>query len=264
MMRSASLDTRPREYDPDVRRCVFVCFVACAAPRTRDVTPAPTPHDAGVVTTSSNIEVIPAPPEDSTVASGNVGTWREGGPAPTSPTRPLAVHDEPAPGRSDSDGHIGGYCPPRGRVFDLGGDRALVTREPCSGVTEISIRERAGDRVRERRVADSLLLGVVGQWQIVPLERDRVVMISQGSVTNLQLVDLAATRARWIRMPPELERARGLNVSVAGDKIYVWGGSLEIAVGQSGCGNPRPREAGCDPVAVVKHVPNPKVWVWTR
>lgn len=251
-----------------MRAFVFV-FAACGAPRsgqtTSDVTPAPT-RDAGLVATPSvtaGIDVIPAPPEDSTVTRGDVGRWREGGLPAQSPARPLAVHDEPAPGRTDSAGRIGGYCPPRARVFDLGGDRALVTREPCSGVTEISIRERAGDHVRERRVADSLLLGVVGQWQIIPLDRDRLVMISQGGVTNLQLVDLTTTRARWIRMPPELERARGLNVGVVAGQIYVSGGSLEVGVGQSGCDG-QPPNSGCDPVPIVKHVPNGNVWVWSR
>jgi hypothetical protein len=247
---------------------VLVIAAACAAPRsapsTNVVTPPPT-ADAGVVVNpgaAPGIDVIEAPPHDPTVANGNVGTWRESGAPPKSMTKSLAVRDEPAPGRTDSGGQIFGYCPPRARLFDLGGGRFLVTREPCSGVTEISIRERAGDRLREQRVADSLLLGVVGEWRIVPLDRDRLLMINQRTVTNLQLVDLSTTRARWIRMPVGLERAQGLEVGVFDGKVYVWGGSLEQTVGETGCGTPQPNQ-GCDPVPVTKLVPNRKVWVWS-
>lgn len=245
----------------------MVVIVACGTPRsaptTIDVT-TPPPHDAGAAKTGAtpDIEIIPAPPEDSTVVRGDIGSWTEGGAPPKSTAKPLAVHDEPAPGRYDSGGQIYGYCPPRARVFELGDDRALVTREPCSGVTEISIRERAGERVRERRVADSLLYGVSGEWRVIPLDRGRLLMVSQRSVTNLQLVDLATTRARWIRMPVGLERAQGLAVAVAAGKVYVWGGSLEQTIGQTGCENPQPNQ-GCDPVAITKLAPNRQVWVWS-
>jgi hypothetical protein len=248
---------------------VVVVVVACGAPRSAPnphvVTAAPAP-DAGIVSSpgaTPGIDVVEAPTHDPTVANGNVGTWREGGAPPKSTTKPLAVRDERAPGRTDSGGQIFGYCPPRARLFDLGGDRSLVTREPCSGVTEISIREPTGERVRELRVADSLLLGVVGEWRIVPLDRDRLLMINQHTVTNLQLVDLATKRARWIRMPVGLERAQGLQVGVLDGSVYVWGGSLEQTIGETGCGNPQPNQ-GCDPVPVTKLVPNRKVWVWSH
>ena len=245
---------------------VLLAIIACekpaSAPTTTRIATAPA-HDATVtVGPPLAIEVIPAPHADSTVLSGNVGRWTEVAAAPKSTVKPLAVREEPAPGRTDSGGQIHGYCPPHARVFDLGGDRALVTREPCSGVTEISIREREGDRARERRVADSLLYGVVGEWRIVPLDRDRLLMISQGNVTNLQLVDLVKTRARWIRMPFEIEPARALVVGVSDRKVYVWGGSLQQAIGQTGCENPPPNQ-GCDPVAITKQVPNRKVWAWS-
>jgi hypothetical protein len=248
---------------------LVVAVPSCGAPRTApsaNVVVAPPPaSDVGILSNpgaTPGIFVIEAPPHDPTVARGDVGRWREGGAPPKSTTKPLAVSDEPAPGRTDSGGQIFGYCPPRARIFDLGDARSLVTREPCSGVTEISIRERVGDRLREQRVADSLLLGVVGEWRIVPLARDRLLMISQHTVTNLQLVDLSTTRARWIRMPVGLERAQRLQVGVVDGSVYVWGGSLEQTIGESGCGNPQPNQ-GCDPVPVTKLVPNPKVWVWS-
>ncbi len=87
-------------------------------------------------------------------------------------------------------------------------------------------------------------------------------MISQRSTTNLQLVDLSTTRARWIRMPVDLERAQGLAVGVAGGEPYISGGSLEQALGQTGRDN-RQSNQGCDPIAITKLVPNRKVWVWS-
>ena len=63
-------------------------------------------------------------------------------------------------------------------------------------------------------------------------------------------------------MPVGLERAQGLAVGVADGKVYVWGGSLEQAIGQTGCENPQPNR-GCDPVAITKLAPNRKVWVWS-
>ena len=227
---------------------------------TRTTSGAPPVSDAGaVVTTVEQGPITPAPAHDPTVADGTVGTWKPGTAAPSSPVKPFARREEKAPGRSDSAGQINGYCPPRAYVFEMGDGRALVTREPCSGVTEISIRERTGTRM----VADSLLYGVSGTWSVVRIDRDLVLMISQGTTTNLQLVDLATARARWIRMPNEYERAQGLTVAVAGGAIYLSGGTLEQAIGQQGCGTPQPNQ-GCDPVSIIKRVPNTKVWVWTR
>ncbi len=238
---------------------------ACSRPAsstttTTTSTGAP-PSDAGAVLTSvEQGPITPAPPHDPTVADGTVGTWKPGTTAPSSPVKPFARREETAPGRSDSAGQISGYCPPKANVFEMGDGRALVTREPCSGVTEISIRERTGTRM----VADSLLYGVTGTWSVVRVDRDLVLMISQGTVTNLQLVDLATARARWIRMPNEYERAQGLNVGVAGSAIYLWGGTLEQALGSEGCDGVRQPGQGCDPVPVVRMVPNKKVWVWSR
>lgn len=140
-------------------------------------------------------------------------------------------------------------------MFELGSGQSLVTREPCSGATEITIR----DGKRQRRVADSILYGVVGTWQVQLLDTHRVLMISRGTMTNLQLVDLEAARAHWIRLPENLERSQGLHVANARGEIFVWGGSLEIAIGSEGCENPPP-DIGCDPASIVKSVPNRKVW----
>ena len=236
-------------------------LMACSSPSRPHADIAPprastTAVDAALAEpTSPALEPEPAPPASPSAASGNVGTWREVAKAPRAAGAGVPSRTEPAPGRTDSAGQISGYCPPRAVVFELGNGHSLVTREPCSGVTEITIREGK----RERRVADSILYGVVGTWQVQQLDQNRVLMISQGTTTNLQLVDLAAARARWIRLPVPLERGQGLLVAHDRGEIFVWGGTVEVAIGSQGCENPPPN-MGCDPVAIVKHVPNPKVW----
>jgi hypothetical protein len=193
------------------------------------------------------------PPYDP--ASGNVGVWREVTAPPAKTVGLLAQREERAPGRTDSAGQISGYCPPRALVFKIDAARALVTREPCSGLTEISIRSGGN----ETRVADGMLYGVVGKWSVVPIANDRLLMISVGTVTNLQLVDLGTARARWIRLPVGLDRAHDLRVGVANGEVFLWGGTIEQAIGSTGCGSPSPGR-GCDPVAVVKYVPNNAIW----
>jgi hypothetical protein len=217
--------------------------------------PVMPPYDAGA-NVHALLDAAPHPPSQTPAnLSGNVGTWREVTAAPARSAAKLASHEEPAPGRYDSGGQIYGYCPPRARVFDLGSGRSLVTREPCSGVTEIMIRNGK----QEQPVADSILYGVTGTWHLLPLDTHRVVMVSEGTTTNLQLVDLATARAQWVRLPSSLERSRGLRVAVAGGEIFLSGGSLELTVGSQGCENPPPN-MGCDPVPITKQVPNPKVW----
>jgi hypothetical protein len=241
-----------------VRHVCIAAIVGACGPRASpvDVGHTPAPPDAGtVVATDAASAEQGAPTPSYDPASGNVGTWREVNAPPAKTAGVLSQREEKAPGRSDSAGQINGYCPPRALVFKIDDARSLVTREPCSGLTEISIRSNGV----EKRVADSMLYGVTGKWSVVPMSKTRVLMISVGTVTNVQLVDLSTARARWVRLPVGFDRAHDLHVGVANGEVFLWGGTLEQAVGSTGCGSPTPG-MGCDPVPVLKYVPNKAIW----
>jgi len=182
--------------------------------------------------------------------------WRKVMKVPRKGAAELAVSEETAPGRTDHPNHvIAGYCPPKARLYELGKGRAIVTREPCSGTTEMTIRT-AGV---EKRVAGVNLYGVTGTWHAKRLDVRTVLMISTGQVTSLLLVDLASANAYFLRMPRELERSSGVTVTVADGTIFLSGGMVEVVVGSGGCDNPPPGQ-GCDPYTITRKQPNKQAW----
>jgi len=182
--------------------------------------------------------------------------WRSVKTVPRQGSPDLGVSEEAAPGRTDHPNHvIAGYCPPKARLYAFGKGRLIVTREPCSGTTQMAIRTSTG----EQRVADVNLYGVSGTWRAVPMSASTALMISRGQLLNLLLVDLAAARAYYLRMPGDLEHSSGVEVTVANGEIFLSGGSRLVSVGSGGCDNPPPGQ-GCDPYVIRQAVANTQVW----
>jgi hypothetical protein len=166
----------------------------------------------------------------------------------------LSRAEESASGRHDGAEGISGFCPPRADVFALGGGRELVVREPCSGTTWLTLRERTAERQLE-----NIFYGQGGKWRAMPLAPERVLLINEGNQTVLLVADLDAARATYLAMPRELEGARRLEIQVAHGEIFVFGGVTLEAVGAGGCES-RPPGRGCDPYVMREERPNRQVW----
>lgn len=177
-------------------------------------------------------------------AAPPTGQWFAVDRAPAGVPR-LAHHDEAAPGRSDDARGIHGFCPPRLDVFVLADGREIAIGEPCSGSTEVFIRDRGA----EQHTSTSFY-GAGGKWRAYPLEGDRVLLVHESSETALLVVELGSGTVTSLRRPEALVRPRLLQVSVDGRRIYVSGGTVRGVVATGGCDGARPAGQGCDPYVI--------------
>ena len=188
------------------------------------------------------------------------GVWQRLRAMPAVRAAELLRGEEPAPGRGgDGPTGISGYCPPRADLYQVRGGRIVVLRDPCSGPMSIAIRDPGGD---ERPIDGVTAFGAGMARRALPLSRDRVVLIIEpgirfGPPTTLLVIDLGAARADLLRLPRELETAHGLEVAVAGGRVFVTGG-VTVGPGEGpGVGCPEgPSEQGCDPSAPKAERPN--------
>jgi len=188
---------------------------------------------------------VPKTPPKPAVPSG----WRDVAAIPNGArATDLPSHSEPADG----------FCPPRAEVFEIDKQRAIVTREPCSRTTRMSLRTPKGERTIGADV-----YGATGSWHGVRVNDRTAVMIFRGSGGStgtldrhaiLFVIDLATTNTTSVMAPGVDEPT----IDVVGGEVYASGGTYEIQVGvRKPCSN---GNGPCDPI--MKRVPNTRIWAY--